>query len=139
VTNWLSAAASPTASPFGGGNPDSDGDGLPDAWELEHFGSLAQTASGDPDGDGFTNEQEYLAGTDPLNGLVIEIVGEGPVTLRFDATSNTTYSILHSSSLAPPNWQRITNIAAGPARTVHVPISTPGASGFYRLRAPALP
>ncbi|MEO5915380.1 MAG: hypothetical protein ABIS50_14195 [Luteolibacter sp.] len=46
---------------------DSDNDGLADAWELAHFGDLSQSASGDPDGDGFTNLQEQAASTDPAN------------------------------------------------------------------------
>lgn len=38
---------------------DSDSDGLPDWWELEYFGSTTnQNGSGDPDGDGYTNEDE---------------------------------------------------------------------------------
>ncbi|MFZ4396655.1 MAG: DUF2341 domain-containing protein, partial [Kiritimatiellia bacterium] len=44
-----------------------DGDSLPDVWELQNFGSYDQTDSGDPDGDGFTNLQEYLFGTNPNN------------------------------------------------------------------------
>ncbi len=47
---------------------DSDGDGLPDAWEIARFGNLSQGPNGDPDGDGFTNLQEYLADTDPADG-----------------------------------------------------------------------
>ncbi|MGC4016912.1 MAG: cadherin domain-containing protein [Luteolibacter sp.] len=47
------------------GNPDSDGDGLPDAWEQEHFGTLSQTAAGDYDQDGDTNLAEYQNGTLP--------------------------------------------------------------------------
>jgi Bacterial TSP3 repeat len=46
---------------------DTDGDGLPDAWEYQHFGNLSATPNADPDGDGMTNLQEYLADTDPLN------------------------------------------------------------------------
>ncbi len=46
---------------------DSDGDGLPDSWELAHFGNLNQTATGDPDGDGVSNLQEFLDGTNPTN------------------------------------------------------------------------
>jgi probable HAF family extracellular repeat protein len=47
--------------------PDSDGDGLPDAWETQygldiHF---AADAAIDTDGDGLTNYQEYHAGSDP--------------------------------------------------------------------------
>lgn len=46
---------------------DSDGDGLPDAWETEKFGNLSQGGTGDPDSDGSTNAQEYAAGTNPTN------------------------------------------------------------------------
>jgi hypothetical protein len=44
---------------------DSDGDGLPDSWEIEKFGSLSEDASGDPDDDGLTNLQEYSLSTNP--------------------------------------------------------------------------
>jgi hypothetical protein len=44
-----------------------DADGLPDTWEQTYFSSLTQGDAGDFDGDGFTNLQEYLAGTHPAN------------------------------------------------------------------------
>lgn len=43
--------------------PDSDKDGLPDWWEAAFGGDLMPGA--DADGDGLTNLQEYLAGTNP--------------------------------------------------------------------------
>lgn len=45
---------------------DTDGDGIPDAWELQQFGNLT-TANGtsDYDGDGVSDKNEYLAGTNP--------------------------------------------------------------------------
>lgn len=47
-------------------NVDSDNDGLPDAWELQHFGNLTTAdASTDSDGDGLTDAMEYSLGTDP--------------------------------------------------------------------------
>ncbi len=44
---------------------DSDSDGLLDSWELLYFGNLNQNGSGDPDGDGRTNAEEFAAGTAP--------------------------------------------------------------------------
>jgi len=50
--------------------PDTDQDGLPDAWEYGQTNVLAALGGGglaDFDHDGMTDTQEYLADTDPLN------------------------------------------------------------------------
>ena len=39
--------------------------GLPIAWLLTNFGTTNVSASADPDGDGMSNQAEYLAGTNP--------------------------------------------------------------------------
>ena len=44
----------------------SDGDELPDEWELRHFGSLDRDGSGDADGDGLSDFDEFRHRTDPL-------------------------------------------------------------------------
>jgi len=46
---------------------DSDSDGLPDGWELYHFGNLDQDGSDDADNDGSTNAEELAAGTNPVD------------------------------------------------------------------------
>jgi len=58
---------------------DTDNDGLPDAWELRYFGTLAYGAADDPDGDGFSNLTEWQAGSDPANraSLPGDIDGDG--------------------------------------------------------------
>jgi len=62
---------------------DSDGDGLPDSWELAYFGNLNQTATGDFDGDGVSNLQEFLDGTDPTDTnsvlYVLAILSDGGI------------------------------------------------------------
>jgi YD repeat-containing protein len=47
-------------------NQDSNGNGIPDWWELQYFGSL-QPANGDYDGDGVSNYAEYIADTNPTD------------------------------------------------------------------------
>jgi hypothetical protein len=46
---------------------DTDGDGLGDNFELTYFGDISssQGPADDPDGDGFTNLEEFLSGTNP--------------------------------------------------------------------------
>ncbi|MBM3846421.1 MAG: LamG domain-containing protein, partial [Verrucomicrobia bacterium] len=46
---------------------DRDGDGLPDLWEIENFGNLDQTPTGDPDADGSSNADELRRETNPRN------------------------------------------------------------------------
>ena len=44
---------------------DIDGDGLEDAWEEANFGDLSRDGTGDFDGDGYTDLEEFEDGTDP--------------------------------------------------------------------------
>lgn len=46
-------------------NDDRDGDGMSDAWEIEHFGDLSRDGTGDMDGDGILDKDEFLRDSDP--------------------------------------------------------------------------
>lgn len=47
-------------------NPDIDGDGIPDGWEVDNgMDPFTSDASQDPDSDGLTNIEEMFYGTDP--------------------------------------------------------------------------
>lgn len=48
------------------GAADSDSNGLGDGWEIAHFGSIGQSPTADPDGDGFNNLDEFLMGGHPM-------------------------------------------------------------------------
>jgi polyhydroxybutyrate depolymerase len=55
---------------------DTDEDGLPDEWEEQYFGNLSYGKEDDPDGDNYTNYDEYLRGSDPT---VPDTVGDDDV------------------------------------------------------------
>lgn len=46
---------------------DSDGSGLADWWQLRYFGSTGIDPDDDPDGDGFSNLEEFQARSNPLD------------------------------------------------------------------------
>jgi len=60
-------------------NQDSDGDGLPDWWEIFHFNHLSHDGNDDPDGDGFANTGEFADQADPTDAASTP---EGPVILH---------------------------------------------------------
>ncbi len=61
---------------------DEDCNGLPDEWQMKHFNSTICDdpavcgPDADPDGDGYTNIEEYRRGTDPLTKDVVELPPE---------------------------------------------------------------
>jgi hypothetical protein len=71
---------------------DTDNDGLPDTWEMQYWSNLAQTASGDPDADGFTNLQEYANGTNPTVSDTPDEPSEYPA--GWNVVGNPNYIVL---------------------------------------------
>jgi hypothetical protein len=102
---------------------DSDGDGLPDAWEIA-MGlnpNDPNDAKGDADDDGLSNEDEYRAGTyafDPNDGFRLSLVGveAGQSQLEFMAVSGRTYTVYSSPDLqqwSPVSFRVVTGGVAG--------------------------
>jgi hypothetical protein len=124
---------------------DTDQDGLPDVWESQaglNPNSSADAAE-DKDGDGVSNRDEYIAGTDandPTSYLKIEMSSGSPATLSFLAVSNKTYTIQFKDSLDGAGWQRLVNVP-GRTNTQALTIQDPATNGHrvYRLATPYVP
>lgn len=136
--NW--AADLPTP-----GDWDFDWDGLADGWEAAHGlnprdNSEAESWLGDPDGDGFANFQEMLAGTSPRqadSALVVASVRSGlqEVTVSFLPVAGRTYTIECSDGLADGSWRPLRTFAAVSDAAISLKDRPPGPR-FYRVRVP---
>ncbi len=124
---------------------DRDGDGLPDAWELANGLDPRSSrgndgATGDPDGDIFTNLAEFLALTDPQDpasalAILSTVAVPGGVEIVFRGVATRSYRLEWAVHLAGP-WTTIETI--GPlesSRNVTLTDREPGptTTRFYRL------
>lgn len=99
---------------------DSDGDGLPDAWELANGlnPNDPTDADKDSDGDGLSNRTEYLIGTyafDPAVGFSLTPVGvsaDGDALLEFFAVRGRTYTVMSSADLKTWSASSLKPVAA---------------------------
>jgi hypothetical protein len=129
---------------------DADGDGVPDDWEIAHGLDVTSSADGglDRDGDGASNREEYLAGTDPddpQSFLRIESISCDNIPawrLEFLAVSNHTYSVQAGNTFSSGAvWRSVADVLAMPTnRTVQItrPL-VDGSPMFLRLVTPRTP
>ncbi len=128
--------------------PDTDGDGLPDAWEYRRAGNLTTLSGGahDEDGDGATDTQEYLADTHPTRDMsVLEITAfdrnELSNTVSWITQATRLYRLESSNAMpagASGAWQDVGGGLIGPLPNTTLDFSFPAPSGtsrFYRVKA----
>lgn len=143
--NYLAAAASATGidtntqnigfnfltlTPWSVDLSDVDADGVPDAFEQLHYGSLTNAAHSDTDGDGYTLWQEYVAGTQPTNPAsffrVADFTNAPPATVFVVAPTETGRFYRLESAASPTSaWTGVagqTNVpGTGSAHAFPVP------------------
>jgi autotransporter-associated beta strand protein len=115
-----------------------------DAWKSAYFTTNELTNSAvsgdaaDPDGDGFSNLQEYTAGTNPTNAASKFLLGgfnraESKDVLNWSAVSGRVYEVYWTTNLLNSFVPLQTNIAwPQAAYTNSAPDGTE--SGFYKLK-----
>ncbi len=121
---------------------DIDGNALLDQWELEHFGSLGQDPTGDPDDDGADNLAEQNAGSDPnqahsdgdgvSDGIEI-VLGRNPSGL-----DRIAYDFLDDFERGPgvlPDFPSLWSVGSGATAEIKAAIGAGGSHGLEILAA----
>jgi hypothetical protein len=125
------------------------GDGIPDAWRAAHFGGTGTStnatscAACDPDHDGMSNREEFLAGTDPGNAAgVLRIdtlaLSEAGATLSFRGSAHVAYRVETRGTLDAGGWGLVADQILGTGGTIELvdPSAVGGGSGYYRVVLP---
>jgi hypothetical protein len=122
-----------------------DTNGLPIAWELIFFGQTGVNPNGDPDGDGMSNYEEYLAGTNPTNAdSNLKITAESftqkgaNATITWSSVPSRLYYLEQTTDLDSTNWSDsglgLISPSVGPDTTADF-TDTPVPARFYRVQA----
>lgn len=124
------------------GGDDSDLDGMDDDWEVAYFNSLARNGSGDFDGDGASDRQEFQAGTDPANsGSIFRVLtvtgvdGSGRVVL-WQSQAGRRYRVEYKNEVGEEFWEELGTVPASASTTS---LADPGATEHRYYRVVLLP
>jgi PKD repeat protein len=122
---------------------DSVGDGIPNAWRAQYFGgggtstNSSSCATGDPDQDGFSNYQEYIADTAPTNASsCFHIQSASNATgfaVFYQSSSSRTYTLYYRTNLTSGGWINIPSQTAIPGSGGVDQLTDPSPSGSQRF------
>ena len=122
---------------------DANFDGLDDSFQRRHFSLFTAAEAGpgaDPDGDGLTNQAEFIAETNPTDAaslLKIQSVsqnGSGS-TITWQSVAGKKYQVFSRADLSGATWQNVGGLvtATGATQSFLDATATSGLR-FYRVQ-----
>ena len=110
--------------------------GMSDVWE-QLYGASNLSPSGDTDGDGFSNLQEALAGTDPFNASSFpKIAGTAKLpaalTVTIPCELGKQYQLQSVTALGSTNWVVETNVVVRSGTTLTLMAAAGSVGKFFR-------
>ncbi|MEO6036139.1 MAG: lamin tail domain-containing protein, partial [Verrucomicrobiota bacterium] len=138
-TNWIAVGQTPGSSKE---SADTDGDGIPDNYELANgLDPFTNDSDKDSDGDGATNLEEYRNGTNPQMAQNFYRLGirrtanRDFIILDFYTLPGKTYIVERADNLSITNWTgTYTQPGATNAKPVSVTNAISSGQAYYRLR-----
>jgi len=121
---------------------DSDGDGLPDVFERDFYGNRTSALpKEDDDADKMTNEEEYIAGTNPRDPesvfevTAIEVTGGAKPEVKWSSVAGRLYKLERAPVLAPAMYSVVvSNLPATPPENSHEIEPGDAEKYFYRVK-----
>jgi uncharacterized protein (DUF1800 family) len=116
---------------------DLNGNGISDVWEwLYHAQGVAP--GDDPDGDGYSNLQEAIAGTDPFNPLSFPQITTGTFqqtnfSITLPCYLGKQYSLQSSDASWTNVWVTETNVVARSGTNITLTATATNTARFYRV------
>jgi hypothetical protein len=116
---------------------DMNGNGMSDIWEWV-YNAYGINPNSDPDGDGFSNLQEAIAGTNPFDSKSypnIPIAFSSPTnfSVRIPCAPGKLYQLQSITNLGGTNWIVETNVEAVSGTNVTITVPTASEVKFYRV------
>jgi hypothetical protein len=122
-------------------NPDNDNEGVPDWWRESWFGNpksdatRQSRANDDPDGDGFTNIEEWRMDSDPKHAEpgALVVTSFCDKSIKFQGRAYDSYELLKSMNMV--NWVPAGTFGVASETGIGTVPAIPSASReFYKLR-----
>ncbi len=117
---------------------DANRDGLPDDWQALHWGEDQQawpSRDADSDGDGASNLEEFMAGTDPKDVLSVLRVDLGNTPQGPRLVWNTRPGLVYQPQVSTVIgiWQNLGDPRFAPGGKDSVALTGPNAAAYYRV------